>query len=84
MLQHCEPTYEQCRRPAGRLIVRRTLEQPTREEALAFVRSVTHASGQNYTVGGPDGVTSLECSAASRCRIQPSSRQGLSHESPCL
>lgn len=46
-------------------IVRTVLEQPTRRDATSFVRSVHHASGQNYTIGGPDGAVSLECSAHS-------------------
>jgi len=44
-------------------VIRKILEQPTRPSAVAFVKSVHHASGQNYTIGGPDGITSLECSA---------------------
>jgi predicted choloylglycine hydrolase len=44
-------------------VVRRVLEQETRSDAVTFVKSVCHASGQNYTIGGPDGATALECSA---------------------
>jgi hypothetical protein len=44
-------------------IVRGVLEQSTEEAALSFLRRVKHASGQNYIVGGPTAVHSLECSA---------------------
>ena len=33
------------------------------DEAVAFVEEVPHASGQNYTIGAPGRVVSLECSA---------------------
>jgi len=35
----------------------------TAGEADTFIRSVNHASGQNYIIGTPQGVTSYECSA---------------------
>jgi hypothetical protein len=44
-------------------IVRGALAQPSFEESLAFLRQVKHASGQNYVIGGPERVLSLECSA---------------------
>jgi hypothetical protein len=53
-------------------IVRRILDHPTRADAVAFVKSVRHASGQNYTIGGPDGITSLECSANMYLEYTPS------------
>jgi len=51
-------------------VVRRVLEQRTRSDAVTFVRSVRHASGQTYTIGGPDGATALECSANSVVEFQ--------------
>jgi len=38
-------------------------DDPT--SAAAFVNSINHASGQNYVIGGPGEVMSLECSATS-------------------
>ncbi len=45
-------------------IVRKVLQQKSLEDALAFMRSVPHASGQNYVLGDPGRVTDLECSAS--------------------
>lgn len=44
-------------------IVRKVLQQKSLDDALAFMRSVPHASGQNYVLGDPTHVTDLECSA---------------------
>jgi hypothetical protein len=44
-------------------VVRGALEQPSLDAALAFMRRIKHASGQNYIIGGPERVLSLECSA---------------------
>lgn len=44
-------------------IVRGVLEKRSFEEAIAFIRSVRHASGQNYLIGGIERVGSFECSA---------------------
>jgi len=43
-------------------IVRGVLSKNTQEEALAFLKEIKHASGQNYILGGPEKVYSLECS----------------------
>lgn len=48
--------------PVG-FIVRRVLESSTVDEAASFVRSIQHASGQNYAIGGPDRIVDFECSA---------------------
>lgn len=46
------------------MVIRALLAQPTQAEAVAFCLEVPHASGQNYTIGGPDGsVTMVEGSA---------------------
>ena len=38
------------------------------EEGWRFLRSVNHASGQNYMIGGPSGeIANLECSAREVC-----------------
>ena len=44
-------------------VVRGVLQQQNEEAALKFLRTVKHASGQNYVLGGPAKVYDLECSA---------------------
>jgi hypothetical protein len=44
-------------------VVRGVLQKQSLAEALDLCRTVDHASGQNYLIGGPDGVVALECSA---------------------
>lgn len=44
-------------------IVRGVLACSTMAEARNFLERVPHASGQNYLLGGPEGVLNLECSA---------------------
>jgi len=44
-------------------IIRGVLEQSNFNHAVDFVKNVPHATGQNYIIGGPDRVISLECSA---------------------
>jgi predicted choloylglycine hydrolase len=51
-------------------VVRRVLEHQTRSDAVTFVKSVRHASGQTYTIGGPDGATALECSSGGVAEFQ--------------
>lgn len=45
-------------------VFRGALAQRSAEEAVRFLRSVPHASGQHYAVADKDGVTGLECSAS--------------------
>jgi predicted choloylglycine hydrolase len=45
-------------------IVRKVLQQPTLAAAVQFMRSIPHASGQNYVLGDPLEIADLECSAA--------------------
>ena len=45
-------------------VIRTVLERRTRDEAVARLREVPHATGQNYILGGPGAVTTFECSAA--------------------
>ena len=53
-------------------VVRGYLAQPDPSAGLEFLRSVPHASGQNYTVPGPDGeVLNLECSRAGVVEWRP-------------
>lgn len=46
-------------------VVRGVLGHHDAEGAAAFLRRIRHASGQNYLLGGPGTVMSLECSAKS-------------------
>jgi predicted choloylglycine hydrolase len=43
-------------------VIRGVLAQKTFESATEFVHKIQHASGQNYIIGGPEKVVSLECS----------------------
>lgn len=52
-------------------IIRGVLMQPDHEAALAFLHRVPHASGQNYTVGGPQTAPGFECSAGRKVRYVP-------------
>ena len=52
-------------------IVRGVLAKGTQKEALDFLQSIPHASGQNYMIGGPDKVYSMECSAKKVVEFRP-------------
>lgn len=52
-------------------VVRGVLDKNTQEAALNFVNEVSHASGQNYIIGGPEKVYSLECSANKVVEFRP-------------
>lgn len=58
-------------------IVRGVLQQRTAQEAVTFLQAVRHASGQNYIVGGRDGVVDLECSANLLVPFEPSGPRGI-------
>lgn len=58
-------------------VVRGVLAQRSAAEAVAFLRGIKHASGQNYVVGGPSGVWDLECSAHQATPYQPGTPAGL-------
>jgi len=58
------------------LVVRGYLAQPDFDAGLRFLRTVPHASGQNYTVAGPGSrAINLECSARSVSEYRPEGRQ---------
>ncbi len=57
-------------------VVRGLLEQPDHSTALAFLHRVKHASGQAYTVGGPETAPCFECSAAGAARFDPFAGRG--------
>lgn len=52
-------------------VVRGILSKKTHAEALAFVRTIEHASGQNYIVAGLEEAPSLECSQKVVSRYVP-------------
>ena len=52
-------------------VMRGVLRHRDAASAAAFVRTVKHASGQNYVIGAPGEVMSLECSAASVASFSP-------------
>ncbi len=52
-------------------VVRGLLAQPDHGSALAFLQRVAHASGQNYTVGGPATAPGFECSAGKVVQYVP-------------
>jgi len=52
-------------------IVRKVLQQKNLSDVLAFMRSIPHASGQNYVLGDPTRVTDLECSAHQVTELPP-------------
>lgn len=52
-------------------VLRGALQKKVSNEAVAFIREVSHACGQNYLVGGREDVVSLECSANNVVRFQP-------------
>ncbi|MCB0664562.1 MAG: hypothetical protein KDC80_02015 [Saprospiraceae bacterium] len=52
-------------------IVRGVVEKNTQKEALDFLADIKHASGQNYIIGGPEEVFSIECSANKTVEFRP-------------
>jgi len=48
--------------PAG-FVARGILEQTTLENAIKFIKTVKHASGENYILGSPEGVYDFEASS---------------------
>lgn len=58
-------------------VARGVLAQRTEEEAVAFLHSVRHASGQNYIVGGRQQALDVECSANKVVRLTPQHRQSM-------
>jgi hypothetical protein len=53
-------------------VVRGFLEHGSLADGLAFLRTVPHASGQNYTVAGPGSpAINLECSAGAVVEFRP-------------
>jgi isopenicillin-N N-acyltransferase-like protein len=58
-------------------VVRGLLTCPSTEQAADFLRRIPHACGQNYLVGGPEGMIDLECSANQVVEYLPDERKGV-------
>lgn len=54
-------------------VIRGLLEKTTLEDAVEFVKTVNHASGQNYVIGGPEDVVDLEASSSKVVEYVPAS-----------
>ncbi len=52
-------------------VVRGILENGSYDEAVRFVKTIDHASGQAYTIGGPEEISTYECSANKKVRFLP-------------
>ncbi|UCH94756.1 MAG: hypothetical protein JSV88_31470 [Candidatus Aminicenantes bacterium] len=52
-------------------IVRGVLAQKDYDDASRFLKEITHATGQNYIIGGPRNVESFECSVNQVMKYQP-------------
>ncbi len=51
-------------------VVRGVIAQPSQEAARRFLMEIPHATGQNYMVGGPQGVIDIECSANQKTTLE--------------
>ncbi len=58
-------------------VVRGALSCSSTQQAADFLRRIPHACGQNYLVGGPDGVINLECSANQVVEYWPEEWKGV-------
>ena len=70
----CNAVYQLVASPTGvpvSCVARSVLSLSSLADARAFVERTPHASGQNYVIGSPDGVDSLECSARSVVEARP-------------
>ncbi len=54
-------------------VVRGILEQTTLDSAVEFVKTVKHASGQNYVIGGSENVVDFEASSTKVVELTPAS-----------
>lgn len=52
-------------------VVRKVLAQSQLKDVVGFIRSVRHASGQNYIVGNTEEILDFECSANEVCQFVP-------------
>lgn len=59
--------------PAGvpvTFIIRAALARRSPADALASISGLPHASGQNYLIGSPEGLVSIECSGDAAARVR--------------
>ncbi len=56
-------------------VIRGVLTCRTLDAADEFLRAVTHASGQNYMVGAPNGLLDRECSASQVRGVEPTAHR---------
>lgn len=56
-------------------VARAVLSQRNLQDAVALIRRLPHASGQNYVIGSSEGISSLECSARSVSEARPSGNE---------
>ena len=61
---------------AAMLVARGLLHQPNLEKAVGFLKTIPHASGINYAVGGPEGVVDYECSPNQHVQFIPEDTPG--------
>lgn len=57
------------------VILRRILERDTAQQAVDYVKSITHGAAQNYTIGDRNGIFSLECSGDVKEQFEPGSNE---------
>lgn len=57
--------------PVG-FVLRALLAQRTLADAVAVLRAVPHATGQNYLLGDPGAIRDFECSAGQVSEVKPS------------
>jgi hypothetical protein len=62
-------------------VIRAVASTTTFADAVRLVRSVPHASGQNYIVGSTEGVRCFECSGAAVVEYAPGNRIGHANHS---
>jgi hypothetical protein len=60
-------------------VMRAVLDKVWLDEAVTFLQSIRHASGQHYGLGSPYGFIGLECSAAGAVVSSPLDRRSLAH-----
>jgi predicted choloylglycine hydrolase len=65
-------------------IVRAVLAKQEGKEALQFLKTIKHASGQNYILGIADSVFDFEASANQVVRFQPATSQAVYHTNHAL
>ncbi len=60
-------------------VVRGTLQHHSFNDAVTFIHSIQHASGQNYIIGSTDSILSLECSATQITPFWPTNSKHITY-----